>query len=167
MMEGSLLRVARLKRSTLTSTILSTTAVICLVVAAERPASSANVARQLRPTISAEYLEALRIANDFLAAWIARDADAGSRLMSDRLKSDVGDESWLQQYVVGLSNPHHQAFSLGEGQKKGRNRYVFPVTLYELYSGERMGYRYISTLEIVKEGNVWRVGVLPKTSDNQ
>jgi len=115
---------------------------------------------------SAAYLEALQVVNSFLWAWVNRDAESGLRLMSDRLRFQIKDESWLRQFVVGLSNPHHQAFEIGRGRPKANNRYEFSVTLYEFHAGERTGVRYQSSLEAVKEGQVWRVDHLPISSDN-
>jgi len=116
---------------------------------------------------SAAFLEALQVADSFLWAWVARDAESGLRLISDRLRAKAGDERWRRQFIVGLSNPHHQAFEIGRGRLMSTNRYEFPVTLYEFYTGERAGERYQSSLEVVKEGQVWRVDRLPITSDNQ
>lgn len=125
-----------------------------------------NAIRQIQPTIAAEYIEALRTTNAFLAAWVSRDAEAGLKLMSSRLRADADGESWLRQFMVGLSNPHHEAFKIAEGKKGGANRYIFSVTLYELFSGEKAGYGYVGKLEVVKEREEWRIDVLPKSSDN-
>lgn len=118
-------------------------------------------------TPSAAYLEALETANAFLWAWQTRDADGGLRLMSDRLRAQINDESWLRQFMVGRSNPHHQAFEIGHGRRQTTSRYTFSVTLYELYSGERMGAGYRSMLEVAKQGKVWRVDRLPHSSDTR
>jgi hypothetical protein len=91
---------------------------------------------------SAAYLETLQTANAFLWAWLTRDADGGLQLLSDRLRTQINDESWLRQFVVGLSNLHHQAFEIGHGRQQTPSRYAFPVTLYELYTGEPTGARY-------------------------
>jgi len=106
------------------------------------------------------------VVDAFLWAWVARDAESGLRLMSERLRSQVKDESWLRQFLVGLSNPHHQAFEVGRGRLKANNRYGFLVTLYEFHTGEHTGNKYQSTLEAVKEGQGWRVDHLPISADN-
>jgi hypothetical protein len=124
------------------------------------------LAQSVQEQPSSEYLEALQTANIFLWAWVTRNAEVGQRLVSDRLRSQSKDESWLRQFMVGLSNPHHQAFKIGDGLSEGTNRYVFSVTLYEFYTGEPRGFAYPSTLEVVKQGQVWRVDRLPKSSDN-
>jgi len=115
---------------------------------------------------SANYLGALQTTNAFLWAWVIRDADVGLRLMSDHLRGKVNDDSSLRQFMVGLSNPHHQAFKIEGGRKLSDNRFIFSVTLYELYSGENKGFAYKGLMEVVKEGNVWRVDRLPRSSDN-
>lgn len=116
-------------------------------------------------TPSAAYLEALETVNAFLWAWLTRDADGGLRLMSDRLHTQINDETWLRQFMAGLSNPHHQAFEIGHGRRQTTSRYTFPVTLYELYTGERMGAGYRGMLEVAKQGEVWRVDRLPHGPD--
>ncbi len=121
--------------------------------------------QQLIETSSADYLEALRTANEFLWAWVYRDAEAGIKLISNHLRYQIKDDSWLRQFMSGLSNPHHQAFTIGSGSRQG-NKYIFPVVLYDFYTGEQKGFEYIGTLEIVKEGDFWRIDRLPKSSDN-
>lgn len=121
--------------------------------------------RQAAP--SAEYMTALQTANGFLWAWLNRDAERGLRLISDQLRREIKDDSWLRQFMIGLSNPHHQAFEIGRGKKKSADVFVFPVTLYELASGERTGNAYSGALEISKEGDSWRVTLLPASPENR
>lgn len=123
--------------------------------------------RHADQTPTAPYLEALQTANAFLWAWVTRNADDGLRLVSDRLRTQSKDESWLRQFVVGLSNPHHQAFEIGRGRRKNTSRYAFPVTLYEFYTGEKVGSGYRGMLELVKQGGTWRVDHLPESSENR
>jgi hypothetical protein len=145
------------------------TACVCvglmMAISGAPAADSLSIHRE-RESPSADFLDALRTANAFLWAWVSRDAENGYRLMSERLRAQVGDESWLKQFVVGLSNPHHHAFEIGTARKQGANRFVFPVTLYELYTGEPKGTTYSGRLEIVREGQTWRVDRLPKSADN-
>jgi hypothetical protein len=116
--------------------------------------------------LTSEHLEALRTANTFLWAWLSRDADLGSKLISEHLRSQTSNDSWLRDFMVGLSNPHHQAFKIHSSSMRGANRYVFSVILYELYSGERNGWAYESNMEVVREKGAWLVDHLPKSSDN-
>ena len=113
------------------------------------------------PNTSTDYLGALQIVNSFLWAWVSRDGNAGLQLMSTRLRAEIKDESWLKQFMVGLSNPRHQAFEVGPGRMQGSLRYSFPVTLYELSNGEKEGIAHPGTLELVRQGDGWRVDVLP------
>ncbi len=115
---------------------------------------------------SAAYLGALKIADAFLWAWVTRDAEGGVQFLSARLRAEATDEAWLRQFIAGLSNPHHQAFILAGGVRQAGDRYAFAVTLYELYTGENRGSAYTSTLEVVREGQVWRIDRLPRSSDN-
>ncbi len=124
----------------------------------------------LQPSAPAGYAEALQIADSFLWAWVNRDADAGLNLISQRLLSKLKDtktEDWFRQYMVGLSNPHHLSFEIGPGKEINPKRFSFPVTLYEYYTGEPKAFKYNSNIELVQEGDLWRVDVLPLTSDNQ
>jgi hypothetical protein len=116
---------------------------------------------------SAAYLHALQTANAFLWAWLTRDADEGLRLISNHLRTQIHDDERLRQFVVGLSNPRHQAFEIGRGCRHNTNRYAFPVTLYELYSGEQVGARYLGILEVEKQSEVWRVNRLPRSPDTR
>lgn len=77
------------------------------------------------------------------------------------------NEDWFRQYMSGLSNPHHISFEIGKGKEINSKRIVFPVTLYEYYTGEPKAFQYKSKIEIIKEGDSWRVNVLPKSSDTE
>lgn len=125
---------------------------------------------QLRAPTAA-YLQALRVADVFLTAWAQRDAEAGLPLVSaavlarDPDSSRVDLRSGLRQYMTGLSNPHHEAFEIGAGRMAGSSRIAFPVWLFELYSGESTGVTYSDTLEVVWQGDEWRVDRLPRAYD--
>ena len=124
----------------------------------------------LEPSIPARYVEALQIADSFLWGWVHRDADAGMKLISHGLLSKLkqkNQEEWFKQYMIGLSNPHHLSFEIGPGKEINSKRFVFPVTLYEYYTGEPKAFKYKSKIELIREGDSWRVDVLPLTADNQ
>ena len=87
-------------------------------------------------------------------------------LMSKRLRTEA-EETWLRQFMSGLSNPHHQAFEIGRGRRISANRYLFPVVLYEHYTGETSGDRFQGTLEVVNDQGKWVVDRLPKSSEMQ
>ena len=124
----------------------------------------------LQPSTSANYVEALQAADSFLWAWVNRDADTGRRLISRGLSSKLqkeNNEEWFRNYMIGLSNPHHHSFEIGSGKQINTKRFSFPVTLYEYYTGEPKAFKYKSKIELVLEGDSWRVDVLPLTADNQ
>ncbi len=126
--------------------------------------------RAFEASAPANYVEALRTANSFLWAWTSRDAETGLKLASLRLLSKIKQrrkEGWFEQYMIGLSNPHHLSFEIGSGKEINPKRFSFPVILYEYYTGEAKAYKYKSKIEIVLEGESWRVDLLPITSDNQ
>ena len=143
-------------------------AALTVVVVAHLSIAGSPPSRSIEPDpeSSAEYLEALQAADAFLWAWINRDADEGLGLLSDRLRKEIHDESRLQDFMTGLSNPHHQAFEISRAPGSTGSRYVFTVTLYEFYTGEPAGFKYVSTLEVIKQGELWRIDRLPRTSDN-
>jgi hypothetical protein len=115
---------------------------------------------------SSRYLSALGVADAFLAAWVARDVDAGLALMSPRLRaSHASDEPWVRQYMSGLSNPHHVSFEISRGKEMQRDRFVFPVILYEAYTGEPSGWAYRGSIEVIRHEERWGVDRLPRTSE--
>jgi hypothetical protein len=124
----------------------------------------------LQPSTPANYVGALQVADSFLWAWVNRDADVGLKLISQNLLSKIQKtktEEWFRQYMIGLSNPHHFSFEIGPGKEINPKRFVFPVTLYEYYTGEPKAFQYKSKIELLREGDSWRVDVLPLTADNQ
>jgi hypothetical protein len=132
------------------------------VAATSIPAKSSHAA----PTAS--YLEALRVADLFLNAWVRRDIDAGLALVSAAaLSRGPGGRLDLRggvpDYMSGTSNPHHEAFEISPGRQVGSDRCAFPVRLFELYSGESTGLAYSDTLEVVFQGGEWRIDRLPRS----
>jgi hypothetical protein len=112
------------------------------------------------------------VADAFLTAWANREPEAGLALMSasvlarDPDSSRVDRKAALRHYVSGLSNPHHQAYEIGRGSPAGVDRFAFPVRLFELYLGESTGLAFSDTLELVRQGDEWRVDRLPRTHDS-
>ncbi len=128
-------------------------------------------ARDHQPAVpkapAADCLEALQVADSFLWAWVNRDEAGGLKLVTSRLKKEIDDDSWLRQYVSGLSNPRHEAFEVTNACLSSRPPYTFGVVLYELAEGEATGMTYQGTITVVREGQFWRVDRLPPSSDNQ
>jgi hypothetical protein len=123
-----------------------------------------------QPSTPANYVGALQTVDSFLWAWVNRDADAGLKLISQGLLSKLQKtktEEWFRQYMIGLSNPHHLSFEIGSGKEINPNRFSSPVTLYEYYTGEPKAFKYQSKIEVIQEGDSWRVDLLPITADNQ
>jgi hypothetical protein len=120
------------------------------------------------PTTPANYVHALQVTNSFLWAWVNRDADAGRRFISRALSSKLQNEkkeNWFRDYMVGVSNPHHHSFEISSGKTINSKRISFPVILYEHYTGEPKALKYKSRIEIVNDGDSWRVDILPITSE--
>jgi hypothetical protein len=120
------------------------------------------------PATPANYVNALQVTNSFLWAWANRDADAGRRLISLALSSKLQrekKENWFGDYMVGVSNPHHHSFEIGTGMTINPRRLSFSVTLYEYYTGDSKAFQYKSKIELVQDGDSWRVDVLPITSE--
>lgn len=123
------------------------------------------------PARSGEYVQALARANDFLHAWLCRDPEAGLGLLSARvLKPPAGVDaetyaSWLELYMTGLSNPHHQAFEILPGEASTGDTFSFPVILHEYATGMERGDTYSSSIELTEEKGEWRIIRLPRSSD--
>lgn len=124
----------------------------------------------IEATTPASYVEALESANRFLLAWVMRDADVGPKLISSNLLSKIkkeNNETWFRLYMSGLSNPHHMSFEIWKGKIINPKRVVFPVILYEYYTGGESAFQYKSKMEVIKEGDSWLIDVLPVTSDSE
>ncbi len=126
--------------------------------------------KTLSSSTPANYALALQATNSFLSAWASRDSEAGARLISHRLSSELQkrkDKDWFENYMVGVSNPHHLSFEIGTGKMINANRLSFPVILYEHYTGERGAFRYKSKIEIFRDGGSWMVDILPVTPNSE
>ena len=109
----------------------------------------------------------MRWLSSFLSAWASHDAEAGAKLVSRRLMSELQkrkDNDWFKNAIVGVSNPRHLSFEISTGKMINANRLSFPVILYDHYTGEQRGLRYKSRIEIVLDDGSWMVDVLPVTS---
>lgn len=85
-------------------------------------------------------LDALRVANQSLEAWIQRDRKVGAALLTPALirhMGGTGDDTNLSGYLVGLSNPHHEAFEITSEVGVGRKRVGYEVRLYEAVTGDK------------------------------
>jgi hypothetical protein len=116
---------------------------LSLTVAAVAVARGNGLATDLAPcpdAPSADYLFALDVADRFLGAWSFREQDKGLALISQSLRKRVGDEP-LRDYISGISNPTHTAFTVGCGKQnhKGAQSFEFPAILYEYYNGDPTG----------------------------
>jgi len=151
--------------------ILVTTAALLAGISALGGVVSGTSPSEATSATSEDYVAALHVANSFLHAWLARNPEEGLRLISPRLhepspNSDAYSyESWLRQYLTGLSGPHHQAFEIGPGRGRG-SQFAFPVTLYEFTRGDAVAVGYTSTLELIRIQDRWYVDRLPRSSDN-
>lgn len=145
-----------------TSIVVVALACMTLLLASAADGSGANSSSP-----SAQYIEALGVANRLLTAWAGRDPDL--RLMSERVLAAGADSArpdlrgGLREYMTGVSNPHHVAFEIFAGRMTGADRVSFPVRLFELYAGESTGLVYADTLEVVLQSGAWRVDRLPRT----
>jgi hypothetical protein len=123
-------------------------------------------------TPSAEYLSALDVADQFLAAWDRRDQTKGVELVSSELRKKAGEDK-LRDYLSGLSDPYHASFTIGCGRRAAGtvNTFEFPVTLNFLYSGEKSGSAYKSFLRVARTQDCgtslqgWCVSSLPSSYD--
>jgi hypothetical protein len=141
---------------------------LILLLFLQSPPAAAVVPPRPTPTPahSADYQEALNIADTFMWEWMTGKSDEAMALLSPRLAAAMTDNSWFREhYIGGLSNPRHEAFQIWEGEG-GHKHYRFRVTLCELTPGQAFGLRFTSTIELVRVGTKWRVDHLPTSSDN-
>jgi len=148
---------------------------LSLTVAAVAVARGSGLATDLAPcpdAPSADYLFALDVADRFLGAWSFREQDKGLALISQSLRKRVGDEP-LRDYISGLSNPAHTAFTVGCGKQnqKGAQSFEFPAILYEYYNGDPTGAGGEDSIEVGrtkdcgKDTQGWCVTKLPSDFD--
>ncbi len=118
------------------------------------------------PTVSASYLKALRVADEFLTLWIHRNGEKGWPLLSNRAQREIGDRNSFLEYMSGLSNPQHQAFVIQPVGTEPADRYSFPVVIYELANSDPAGFADKSEITVVRENGEWKVDRLPKSPEN-
>lgn len=124
-------------------------------------------------SVTRDYLLALNAMNEFVTAWLHRDASNGVKWVSDEVKRRT-DPDVLSAYFTGVSNPHHQAFEVTGKKQISDERFAFHVLLYEYYTAQPdavngLPYEHAAgvTIEVVKQGEdewgqpVWRVNGLP------
>lgn len=148
-----------------TTLLLSLLFVFSSLISGCNTSSSSETPLQKQLQVDKNYLLALHTANNFLIAWLNRDAAKGSELLTDNAKKSVSPED-LTMFFSGLSNPHHQGFEIIGHENAGENTVTFHVWLYEYYSGdtpepEKRPEPY--TIEVSKvDENTWLVNNLPK-----
>jgi hypothetical protein len=86
-------------------------------------------------TVDKNYLLALNTVNNFLIAWLHRDSEKGTLLLTEKVKSSFPEVD-VRMFFSGLSNPHHQGFEVIGNEYVGENTIRFHVWLYEDYTGE-------------------------------
>lgn len=109
------------------------------------------------------YVLALTVADQFLYAWATRNAADGLALLSPQLKAKFPEE-YFRYYISGISDPHHQAFEIGEGRRLPSGGFAFPVALYEHYTGQKESFVHAKPLIIVvipSGPETWLVNELP------
>jgi hypothetical protein len=109
------------------------------------------------------YVLALTAADQFLYAWATRNMEDGLALLSPQLKAKYPEE-YFRYYISGISDPHHQAFEVGEGKRLPSGGFAFPVTLYEHYTGQKESFAHPKPLTIViiqTAPESWLVNELP------
>lgn len=123
--------------------------------------------------VTRDYLLALNAMNEFLTAWLHRDAKSGVNWVSDEVKRKT-DPEVLAAHFAGVSNPHHQAFEVTGKKRINEDTYAFDVSLYEYYTAQPDSVNGLPykrdkgiTYEVVRQGEdewgqpIWRVNRLP------
>lgn len=147
--------------------------IVCCIISTSLILSGCNIANKTadqqdnEETISVDknYLLALNTVNNFLIAWLNRDYDKGTELLTEKVKSSV-TQADLRMFFSGLSNPHHQGFEVVGNKYVDDNTIRFHVWLYEYYTGEappptKRPEPY--SIDVVKVSDeIWLVNTLPE-----
>ena len=161
------------KRVNMLRRLVGPLAALAVAIAIVRGTASATDLAPCQDSASAEYLQALSVADEFLAAWMFREEDKGIALVSAGLRKTVSDDK-LREYVSGLSDPYHCSFVVGPGVQphKGEQGFEFPVTFFFLYNGESTGGGYKTSIKIGRTKDCdthtqgWCVQSLPSSYDS-
>lgn len=119
--------------------------------------------KEERLQVDQDYLMALRAANQFLEAWIHRNAEQGVQMVTGAVKERYSEEQ-LSTYFVGTSNPHHQAYEITSGEQIDEDSYRFKVWMYEHYTGVEVLFDHPepSYLTVIRtDDEQWLINELP------
>ncbi len=111
---------------------------------------------------SAAYVQALRTADEFMTLWIHNDGERAWPMLSARLQKEIGSRSRLVENMAEMSNPKHQAFTVGRAPTAPANRYIFPVITYELALSDPVGNSETGEIVVLREGAGWKIDRIPK-----
>src|SRR5476649_354165 len=96
-------------------------------------ASSSSAGAQRAPAravrVDDGYILALSAADQFLHAWVNRDAVEGRATLTPAAVARVPADQ-LTTYFQGVSSPHHESFEIGPGHKMSPTSYSFDVIQY-------------------------------------
>jgi hypothetical protein len=110
------------------------------------------------PALDAGYVPALAVADHFLQAWQAGDAENGLVLLSSHAK----EASTTDAVEKFFSNPVLAAYEIGRGKLLKHGRYEFPVVLVSGAVKDIRARRRFSSIIVVNTGNNdWAVDKLP------
>lgn|GEM_PF-4818485 len=92
----------------------------------------------IQSVVNPSYILALNTADQFLIAWMQRDWAAGSSLLTpSELRKH--SKSYLQEYFIGLSDPHHESFEITfDKWINPRHRLLYKRILEELPCAQSM-----------------------------
>ena len=131
---------------------------VAILLVASLPASAAGPRkRHVAPPAppDPDYVFALTAADRFLQAWQTDDLEAGTVLLSDRVRHSQDPEKFEKSFT----GPTDRAFEISRGTGT-RGRYQFDVVLVTV-AGSRMR-RRSSAIVVVNTGkNDWVVDKLP------
>lgn len=85
--------------------------------------------------IDNDYMNALKIADKYLYAWLTRDGSMAYDLLSDNLKKKYKGREDFKVQFAGLSNPHHESFEIAGCKCRSKDRIRFKVWVYYHYTG--------------------------------
>ena len=104
--------------------------------------------------VDVEYVNALRILNRLLNAWLNRERDI-SGYFSKSMKRTKVDDDFITEFQ-GVSTPHNESYEVFGGKKIGDNCYEFRVKLYFHSDSDSAGFINEFRIKRVHENEGWR-----------
>lgn len=107
-------------------------------------------------SLNAEYVSALAVADRFLQAWQAGDAENGIAMLTEHAKKGINPDD-LDKFF-SASDP--SAYEVDRGKRIRRGHYEFPVVLVSR-TANKLRRKFSSIVIVNTSNNDWAVDKLP------